>query len=886
MEWLRRFWFKTRALWRAAELEADMAEEIRAHLDRLEAAGRQAGMPPDAAWDAARRQFGNVTAVKERGREEWQFRAEHVVKDLRYAWRSLRRNPVFAFAVAGSLTLGIGANVTVLSLMRAALWRPLPINHPEQIVHLQRTNPDNTTGAESSFSYVLFEQLREAARDAQVVAKTSARQHKFGLDSTSRERVFAEAVSEDFFVVFGVAPALGRTFLAGDDGTGVGRRIAVLSERFWRRRFDADPAVLGRTVFFDETPFTVVGVAARGFDGVDAERQVQVWIPVAADVAITPQWLRDSSFSWLTLFARVPSSANVGVLQTQLDTRFRNHLRGELLPSMSPRFRSMFANEHLQLRSASAGLATTGRRYEPQLRVLAGVAVCLFLICGANVASLVRARNARRQDEFALRRALGASSQRVFQQLLAEGLLVCGLGILGSLFVSPWIGTTLLTLLPANPPVSFDLRPDLVVLATATALGLASAVVAIAWPGWRQGTGQAAVNAGRRSQRPVVSQLTIAFQLATVLVLLTIAGLSVSMLRRFATVDLGFDPASVLAADLSFPRDAPAARIAATLEGARERLASSGGIESVSYAFPAVYDAGGTSMAVVPADYTPAPGEDTQAGIMEVGPGFFATLRIPVTDGRVFTSADMAGSPPVVIVNASFIRKYFADRSAVGQSLRVPRPGGSTVVTIVGVVGDVRHYGVRSDPWPMVYAPGAVSGARLLVRPRQREASLALIRSAVERVDTTAQVEAVRPLEEIVGDMVSRERLLAVLSSVVAVIAVTLAALGLYGIVAYAVTCRRKEFGIRLTLGAQQADIRQLVLKGTSAIVAIGIAGGLAAALLASRTLSRVVPDAPAVDWPLLFGAASVLVVVTTAAAGIPAWRAARGDPVSTLRSE
>src|SRR5262245_2637635 len=198
------------------------------------------------------------------------------IRDFQYAWRGLRRNSLFTVAVVGSLILGIGASITVLTLMRAALWRPLPVNRPEQIVHLRRTSPTSAPGAESSFSYVLFQQLRASAgAKAQIIAKTSARQRKFGLDSSSRERVIGEAVSEDFFTVLGVLPAFGRLLVAGDDGAGGGQRVAVLSDRFWKTAFQADPAVVGRTIYYDEAPFTVVGVAAPGFDGIDAERPVQ-----------------------------------------------------------------------------------------------------------------------------------------------------------------------------------------------------------------------------------------------------------------------------------------------------------------------------------------------------------------------------------------------------------------------------------------------------------------------------------------------------------------------------------------------------------------------------------------------------------------------------------
>jgi predicted permease len=772
--------------------------------------------------------------------------------------------------------------------MRAALWRPLHVDRPEQIVHLRRANPASTAGAESSFSYVLFRQLRASAgARARIIAKTSARQRKFGIDSYSRERVSGEGVSEDFFTVLGVQPVVGRLFVAGDDGTEGGQRIAVLSNRFWRTRFQADPAVVGRTIYYDEAPFTIVGVTMPGFDGVDAERPVQVWIPLTADIAITPQWLRESSFHWLTLLARLRSDGSVPGLQSMLDARFRAHLETELLPGLSPRFRSMFEGEHLQLRAAAAGLATTGRRYEPQLRVLAGVAFCLLLICCANVANLVRARSAGRRGEFALRRALGASGSRIYHLLLAEGLLLGGFGILGSMLAAPWIAEALLRLLPSDQPLAFDLKPDLMILTLALLLGTAAAVIAITWPAWRQGTSGAALRVGGRStRRMVVSSTTVALQLATALVLLVVAGLSLSMLRTASAVDPGFDGSSVVSVALSFPKGTPSARVSSALEGVRQRLEDSHGVESASYAYPGVYDRGGSAMTVLPTGYNPAPGQDTQAGIIDVGPGFFGTLHIPLHQGRTFTTADMTARAPVVIVNATFARRYFANGAALKGAVRIPGPSDTTVATIVGIVGDVRHYGVRENPWPMVYRPGALTGARLLVRVRQATTAMSVIASSVESVDATAQVEAIRPLEEVVAAMISRERLLAVLSSVVAVIAIALAALGLYGIVAYGVTSRRSEFGVRMALGAQEADIRRLVLHETSRIVVMGVLAGIAGALLASELVTRVVPDAPASNWLLVSAAVSALVVITMLAAWIPARAAAKTDLAVTLRLE
>jgi predicted permease len=550
----------------------------------------------------------------------------------------------------------------------------------------------------------------------------------------------------------------------------------------------------------------------------------------------------------------------------------------------------MFRDEHIVVRPAGAGLATTGRRYEPQLRVLTGIAGCIFLICCANVANLVRARNARRRDEFALRRALGASRPRIFRQLLVEGLMLGIAGTGGSLVVAPWIGGGILGLLPTTEPLAFDLAADPVILAVATTLGMVSALAAITLPAWwpaTSGTSHASLSpAARVTRRPVTSRTTVAIQLAAVLVLLVVAALCLSMLHRLRTVDLGFDASSVAAVNLSFPKAAPAPRLSIVFEDVRRSLEASPAIESASYAFPPVYDSGGTSMGIAPAGYTPRPGEDIGAGVISVGPGFFTTLRIPVKEGRALESSDITGGTPVVIVNQTFARRYFSGRTAVGETVRIPALPEPTISTIVGVVGDVRHYGVRTEPWPMVYQPGVSASGMLLVRHREPAAAVTAIRTAVEAVGAPAQIEAIHPLADVVAAMVSRERLLAVLSSGVALVATALAALGLYGIVAYGVTCRRSEFGIRLALGARRGDVQRLVLRETLTIVAVGMTTGIAGAVAASRLLARIVPGSPPLDWMLLSSAVIGLVAVALLASWIPAWRASLTDPALTLRAE
>ncbi len=859
--------------------ERDLRDELAVHLegerDRLIARG----LDPAEAERQARIRFGAFTAAAEACRDERRFhRLAGLGREGRVAFRSLRQRPVFALAVIGSLVLGIGGNVAVFTLMRAALWRPLPVAHPDEIVQIQR---GRTNGA---FSYVLFQQLRDAGRaDARIIAVTTPRRHKFGVDVASRERVIGSAASADLFDVAGVPPAIGRVFNAADEQPSA-ERVAVLSHRFWMARFQADPAVVGMLVYYDEAPVRVIGVAADRFAGLDAERPVDVWLPVTAD--LPAGWLTSPNVYWLTLFARVRPDVNVASVRAQLDAVFQAHYQKEILPGLPPRFRAQVSDQSIQLRPAASGVALSGRRYENQLRVLAAIFVCVFLICCANVASLVRARNERRRDEFALRRALGAGRLQILRQLLVEGVLLAGVATIGGLLLAPWIARRLVHLALGDRGV-FDLGLDVWIAGIAAALGAIATVVAITWPAWRASLDRAATGWRRVTGRVVAGRVTVAVQLAIVLVLLVVAGLSLSTMQRLARTELGFDPRSVTTIDVSFPKNAAPDVVIAAFDVLRDSLSRQPGVEAVTYAFPSVYDTGGSSMGIVPAGYAAAPGEDTQAGVIDAGPDFFDVLGIRVTGGRVFDRDDIRSQAHVVVVNERFVRKYFGREQPVGRAVNIPTPAGPSAATIVGVVADVRHYGVKSDPWPMVYRPAQGSASSsLIVRMRDHADGVSFLRSAIDAAGTPAQVETVAPLEDAVTGMVNEERMLGLLSTVIASIALGLAALGLYGIVAYGASCRRAEFGIRLALGARRWEIQRLVLRQTMLAIGSGVVAGMAGAVVTARVMKHVLDETPTLDWQMVGVASAVLIAIALVAAWLPAWRAASVDPATILRAE
>jgi predicted permease len=494
--------------------------------------------------------------------------------------------------------------------------------------------------------------------------------------------------------------------------------------------------------------------------------------------------------------------------------------------------------------------------------------------------------------EFALRRALGASRGRIFRQLAAEGALVAGVAIAGGLTVAPWAGRLLLSLVPGGAE-AFDLDPDATIVVATTAAGLATTFLAVVAPAWRTLHGQAALGAGSRvSARWGARRAMVASQLAAALVLLVIAGLCLTTMRRLQAVPLGFDPSSVLSVELSFPKDTPGATVVGVYERIRARLASSPLVASVSYVAPWVYaDNSGSSMGITPADYVERPGEDTLAGTIMAGPDFFDVMRMPVREGRPFAPDDVLGRRRVLLVNETFARKYFGDRSPLGLRVRLPHPKGPVTSEIIGVVNDARHYGVRADVWPMAYLPAGCGSCgsdrpRLLIRTATRAAGTAALRTEIESVDAMAQVEGIRPLDESIGAVISGERLLATLSTVVAVVAITLAALGLYGLVAYDVSRRHTEFGIRLALGATPGSIHSLIVKETFAIAAAGVVGGGVCAVLAARFVGRLVANSAALDWQTLSIAGVGLLIVALIAGWLPASRASHADPAKTLRAE
>ncbi len=542
-------------------MRRDLAAEIEAHIAERADELMEGGMREPEARRQARREFGNATRYTEIGGEAWGWPwLERIAKDLRHAVRALRASPLFTVTAVLSLALGIGANTAVFTLLYASLWRPLPVPAPRQLFQLRRYAAEGPWTGESSYSYALFQQLSATAASlGEVFAKETFAARKFGADGVSNERIGGEAVSANFFSALGVHPFLGRLFEPGDDSVLGGRHVAILSHAFWQRRFQANPAVLGKTILYSETPYTVVGVAQAGFTGVDAEAAIDVWVPVTS--AVEKGWLTEPNVQWLRLLVRLRPGVPPARAQALFENTFRVHVAGKLMPDADPHWRPVLEAQHITLRPAAAGLATTGHKIEKALLLLMVPVAIVLLISCANVANLIMARNSARQHEIAIRLALGAGRGRIVSQLFGESLLLSMAGAAAGLVLAEW-GTRLLIALLPQPevPLAFDLRPGLAVLAFTAAIMVATAVLFGLAPAWRAGRGSAEVGLGtaqRVTRTSFSGRLLVAGQLALSLVLLIGAGLFITTLRNLNAADLGFRPDHVVMFDLSFPKGVP-----------------------------------------------------------------------------------------------------------------------------------------------------------------------------------------------------------------------------------------------------------------------------------------------------------------------------------------
>jgi predicted permease len=828
--------------------------------------------------------------------------------DLKHVHRFLTRSPSFALAVVATLGLGIGANTAMFTVLDQVLLRPLPVRAPESLVVLDSPGPDTGSfeiSAEFStvFSHPLYRDLREQSRD-EVALLARFATHADLSTGAEPERVAAEVVSGNYFEVLGVGPALGRVLSPEDDCERLAHPLAVLSHAFWTRRFGSDPALVGRAVRLNGRPFTVIGVAAQGFHGVQVGRATDVFVPTAQKAWITPTWdgMDSRRHMWLNIMGRLAPGVTREQAQAKAAVVYRGLREDEAarIKERSAEFKSRFVSRPLLFEPGGRGRGELRAQFQTELVVLMGMVGLVLLIACANVANLLGARALSRQREIAVRLALGASRGQLARQLLSEGTALALLGGAAGLVFAYWTTGALLAALPGEPGRhGFTATADARVLAFTLGISLLSSLLFALAPALRSSRAslvetlrdEAGSLAGAQGATRLRRGLVVA-EVALSMLLLVGAGLFARSLHGLRRLDPGFDPGPLVTFSLQPSRAGySTGQTQALVSRLCAELAASPGVASATAAeVPLLSQAVSESTIVVAGD---VPGQDERvaARLNFVAPGFFSTLQLPVERGRPLETRDGAGAPRVAVISESLAKRYFGDGDPLGRRFGVGR-GDPGEIQVVGVVRDGHHASLREEAPLMAYLPYAqaaddTGGVTFYVKATGNPAALAeVLRAAVRRVDAALPVNDLQTMAAVVDQSLLLDRLSSWLSAAFGMLATLLAATGLYAVTSFTVARRIREIGVRIALGADRSAVLALVLRDVLRLALLGICLGLPLAVGLGRLFESRLVGLRAADPLTLAAATGVLLLVVLAAGVVPALRATRVEAMAALRIE
>jgi predicted permease len=907
---MRAFWSFCRNLFRRDDLERAMADELTFHIDaRAADLAAQRGIPHDEAMRLARMEFGSIERYKEEGRASHGLRlVDELRSDLRFAWRTLARNPGFFAAAVAILALGIGANTAVFSVVDAMLLSPLPVSRPGELVAFDtlsdrgamiasysgngRRGPGGTI-RRTSFSALTFDRLRERSRTLSHVFAFAPLDSVTVVADGAADRASAQLVSGDYYDGLGVAAVRGRTLRPFDDRPSAAP-AAVVSYRYWQRRFLGDPGIVGKVITVNRMAFTVVGVTPRAFHGTEVSEDVEVTLPlaVAAQVGAPNGQLRPASSWWLLIMGRLAPGATRDQVLAELRPVFEDTVAASWAArppgTRNPERRGVPV---LRVQPGAQGPNGPSASARNNLGFLFAVTGIVLLIACVNVASLLLVRAANRQQEMALRRALGATRGRLIRQLLSESLLLAAMGAAAGLAVALWGKNALPRMFEAD--VVLDTAIDLRAIAFAAGLTtLTSLVFGIGHalratridplPGLKTTAG---APSARRA--PIVRTL-IGVQLAASLAVLVIAGLLVRTLVNYSRVDVGFDPGRMMVFRIDpGPSSAGAAPVLDVYERLASAVQSVPGVQSVTLsAMPVLAQSAWTdSVRAVPA------GATHDVYIQAVRWNFFNTMGMPLVAGRSLQPSDTIGTSAVAVISEGMARQMFGGSDPIGRYLAFVNGSDRDMpIQVVGVVRDAKYSSLSEPAPPTLFRPYTqVAGRAMTVEVRTKGDPLALtssVRAAIGRVDASLPLIAMQTEEQQMADTIRGPRTFSLLTTASAAIGLLLACVGLYGVVSYDAKRRTAEIGVRLALGARRADVVRLIMSQTVWMVTGGALVGLVVAVPASRLIANQLFGVQPSDPSTVVVAVAVLTAVACLAGYMPARRAARLDPTRALRYE
>jgi putative ABC transport system permease protein len=898
-QWLYTLPLRLRSLFRRAQVERELNEELQYHLERRIEEHLAEGMTAEEARHAALRAMGGVEQRKEECRDMRRVNLiENTLQDLRFAGRMLRRSPGFTAVAILSLALGVGANTAIFQLLDAVRLRSLPVAKPRELAEVRVSGGPPpvglTRGVNSEITNPLWERIREHQEVFSGVLAWGDAEFDVGHGAEARS-VNGLWVSGDFFSVLGVAPARGRLFTAADDRRGCGPEGVVISHAFWQGYFGGRDSVIGNKLAIGEKTFTVIGVTPPEFFGLEVGKSFDIALPICSRADV----LDRSDFWWLVVMGRLKPGWTLARASESLNVISPGIFEATAPAGYDAYHIKLYKDSRLMAAPAGLGVSRWRRTYETSLWLLLGITGLVLLIACANIANLMLARASAREREVAMRVALGASRGRLIRQMLSESMLLAGAGAALGAGLAQFLSRGLISFLTTEgDSLQLDLSPDWRLLAFTTSVAVLTCVIFGLVPALRASQIEpgAAMKAGGRglthTERFSFQRFFVIGQIAVSLALLVGALLFVRSFRNLISLDAGFRQNGILLADADFPRlRLPADRILAFQSNLLEQVRSIRQVESA--ATTTVTPLSGVSW--TQGVRAPGPSEERQghSKFTYISPAYFKTMEIPILAGRDFNDFDTSTSRKVVLVNETFVRRFIAKANPIGALVRsVAEPGyPETLYEVVGMVKDTKYASLREEPTPIAYVPATQRPAHgpwagIVIRSSSPLPEvIAEVRRKVSELSPEIEVRFTVFETQIREGLVS-ERVMAWLAGSFGTLAAALAMIGLYGVISYMVHRRRNEIGIRLALGASRADIVLLILREMFALLLVGLGIGTVISLAAAQGAGALLFGLSPHDVTTILASACLLAAVAGLASFLPALRASRVDPMVALRHD